>query len=63
MFDPKTGLVKMVSDNFVELNGIALSPDGKIAYLGDSAAFINPTLPATVCVFILIIPTGGLKCF
>jgi len=61
MFDPNTGLVKTVADNFLEPNGIALSQDGKIGYVGDSAAVINSTLPATVCVFIFLISTGCLS--
>ncbi|KDR73371.1 hypothetical protein GALMADRAFT_142472 [Galerina marginata CBS 339.88] len=48
MFDPKTGLVRMVADNFVTPNGIALNPSGKIAYVGDSAGITNQTLPSTV---------------
>ncbi|KAF9557284.1 calcium-dependent phosphotriesterase, partial [Agrocybe pediades] len=51
MFDPKTGLVRVVADNFVTPNGIALSPDGKIGYVGDSAGITNSTLPSTVYAF------------
>jgi len=57
MFDPTTGLVKMVADNFVTPNGIALSPDGKTGYVGDSAGIVNSTLPSTVYVY------NGLKVF
>ncbi|KAF8888412.1 hypothetical protein CPB84DRAFT_1786303 [Gymnopilus junonius] len=51
MFDPETGLVRMVADNFVTPNGIALNPTGKIAYVGDSAGITNSTLPSTVYAF------------
>ena len=33
MFDPKTGLVKMVADGFSVPNGIALGPGGTVAYV------------------------------
>ncbi|KAH9475556.1 Lactonohydrolase oryL [Psilocybe cubensis] len=48
MFDPVTGLVRMVADNVVLPNGIAFSPDGKTGYIGDSAGVTNQTLPSTV---------------
>ncbi|KAF8885560.1 hypothetical protein CPB84DRAFT_1788285 [Gymnopilus junonius] len=51
MFDPETGLVRMVADNFVTPNGIAINPTGKIAYVGDSAGITNSTLPSTVYAF------------
>ncbi|KAF9557269.1 calcium-dependent phosphotriesterase [Agrocybe pediades] len=51
MFDPTTCLVRVVADGFVTPNGIALSPDGKIGYVGDSAGIKNSTLPSTVYAF------------
>lgn len=33
MFDPKSGLVKMVADGFSVPNGIALGPGGTVAYV------------------------------
>ncbi|KDR76544.1 hypothetical protein GALMADRAFT_139466 [Galerina marginata CBS 339.88] len=49
MFDPQSGLVRVVADNVVIPNGIAFNPSGKIAYIGDSAAIgTDPTLPSTV---------------
>ncbi|KJA24287.1 hypothetical protein HYPSUDRAFT_65771 [Hypholoma sublateritium FD-334 SS-4] len=51
MFDPKSGLVKMVADGFSVPNGIALGPGGTVAYVGDSAGIVTPTLPSTVYAF------------
>ncbi|KIJ40165.1 hypothetical protein M422DRAFT_256997 [Sphaerobolus stellatus SS14] len=53
-FDPKTGAVRVVADQFDQCDGIAFSPDGKIAYIGDSGAVSNtydPTQPSTIYAF------------
>lgn len=41
MFDPVTGLVRMVADNFVTPNGIAFNPSGKIGYMYGVLSFVN----------------------
>ncbi|KAI9566140.1 hypothetical protein HD554DRAFT_2119716 [Boletus coccyginus] len=52
-FDPSTGQVRVVADQFVRPNGIALTPDGTTAFVtdtglaGDSLGN-NQTLPATM---------------
>lgn len=33
MFDPQTGLAKMVADGFSTPNGIAFGPGGTVAYM------------------------------
>ncbi|PPQ81856.1 hypothetical protein CVT25_013456 [Psilocybe cyanescens] len=48
MFDPRTGLVRMVADGELTPNGIAFNSDGSVAYIGDSSALTNQTLPTTV---------------
>ncbi|KIK33296.1 hypothetical protein CY34DRAFT_18460 [Suillus luteus UH-Slu-Lm8-n1] len=55
-FDPSTGQVRVVADQFVLSNGIAFSADGKSAFVTDTGAFevhygINQTLPATIYQF------------
>ncbi|KAI0702387.1 D-lactonohydrolase-like protein [Cerioporus squamosus] len=55
-FDPDTGSVRVVADGFDKCNGIAFSPDGKMAYVGDSGSNdgllgTNQTKPATIYVF------------
>jgi len=40
-FDPSTGAVRVVATDFDKCNGIAFSPDGKIAYM---CVYLNPTL-------------------
>ncbi|KIJ40166.1 hypothetical protein M422DRAFT_174152 [Sphaerobolus stellatus SS14] len=53
-FDPKTGAVRVATDEVDECNGIAFSPDGKIAYIADSGAAglsFDPTHPATIYAF------------
>ncbi|KAF8554487.1 calcium-dependent phosphotriesterase [Imleria badia] len=52
-FDPSTGQVQVVADQFVNPNGIAFTPDGKTAFVTDTGAAggyygYNQTLPATV---------------
>ncbi|PPQ96414.1 hypothetical protein CVT26_005093 [Gymnopilus dilepis] len=51
MFDPDTGLARVVADGVIEPNGIAFNPTGKIAYVGDSASLQNTTQPSTVYAF------------
>ncbi|KAG1741015.1 hypothetical protein EDB19DRAFT_1635075 [Suillus lakei] len=55
-FDPSTGQVRVVADQFVHPNGIAFAPDGKTAYITDTGLFggflgTNQTLPATIYQF------------
>ncbi|KAF8443923.1 hypothetical protein L210DRAFT_3533147 [Boletus edulis BED1] len=52
-FDPSTGQVQVVADQFVNPNGIAFTPDGKTAFVTDTGSgggFLgtNQTLPATI---------------
>jgi len=52
-FDPSTGQVRVVADQFVEPNGIAFTADGETAFVTDSGlagGFLgnNQTLPATI---------------
>ncbi|KZT00245.1 D-lactonohydrolase-like protein [Laetiporus sulphureus 93-53] len=55
-FDPDTGHIRVVADGLKRPNGLAFSPDGNIAYIGDTAAaagFLgrNQTDPATIYAF------------
>ncbi|KAG0697465.1 hypothetical protein DFH29DRAFT_1071628 [Suillus ampliporus] len=55
-FDPSTGQVRVVADQFVHPNGIAFTQDGKTAFIADtgvSGGFLgtNQTLPATIYQF------------
>ncbi|KAJ8582416.1 calcium-dependent phosphotriesterase [Rhizopogon salebrosus TDB-379] len=55
-FDPSTGQVRVVADQFVHPNGIAFTPDGTTAFVTDSGisgGFLgtNQTLPATIYQF------------
>ncbi|KAG2126946.1 calcium-dependent phosphotriesterase [Suillus clintonianus] len=55
-FDPSTGEVRVVADQFVHPNGIAFSPDGKKAFITDTGLFggflgNNQTLPSTIYEF------------
>ncbi|KAG1733912.1 uncharacterized protein EDB91DRAFT_1084296 [Suillus paluster] len=55
-FDPSTGQVRIVADQFVHPNGIAFTPDGKTAFITDTGIFggflgTNQTLPATIYQF------------
>ncbi|KAF9223171.1 calcium-dependent phosphotriesterase [Gyrodon lividus] len=55
-FDPSTGQVRVVADQFVHPNGIAFTPDGRTAFVTDtgmnSGLFgINQTLPTTIYQF------------
>ncbi|KAI9568697.1 calcium-dependent phosphotriesterase [Boletus coccyginus] len=52
-FDPSTGQVRVVADQFVEPNGIAFTPDGKTVFVTDTGMVglslgNNQTLPATM---------------
>ncbi|KIY68347.1 D-lactonohydrolase-like protein [Cylindrobasidium torrendii FP15055 ss-10] len=52
-FDPSTGSVRVVADQLSKPNGLAFSPDYKIAYIADTGLYgglfpNNQTLPATV---------------
>ncbi|CCM02135.1 uncharacterized protein FIBRA_04212 [Fibroporia radiculosa] len=52
-FDPSTGEVRVIADQFVHPNGIAFTPDGRTAFVTDtgiSGGFLgtNQTLPATI---------------
>ncbi|KAG6376793.1 hypothetical protein JVT61DRAFT_1817 [Boletus reticuloceps] len=53
-FNPSTGQVQVVADQFVNPNGIAFTPDGKIAFVTDTGAAgglklgFNQTRPATI---------------
>ncbi|KAG2747283.1 calcium-dependent phosphotriesterase [Suillus brevipes Sb2] len=55
-FDPSTGQVRVVADQFVQPNGIAVSADAKSAFVTDTGAFevsngINQTRPVTIYQF------------
>lgn len=53
VFDPATGLVRMLADDFAHPNGIAFSPDGKTCYVTDTSHIdgtgrLDPSLPSTM---------------
>ncbi|KIJ08998.1 hypothetical protein PAXINDRAFT_182190 [Paxillus involutus ATCC 200175] len=55
-FDPATGQVRAVADQFVQPNGIAFTSDGATAFVTDTGmnsgkAGVNQTLPATIYQF------------
>lgn len=55
-FDPSTGQVRVVADQFVHPNGIAFAPNGKTAFITDTGIFggflgTNQTFPATIYQF------------
>ncbi|KAG4416623.1 hypothetical protein IFR04_010266 [Cadophora malorum] len=53
-FEPKTGVVQVVADGFVEPNGLEFSPDLKTLYVTDTGAqqfSFNGTRPATIYAF------------
>ncbi|KAK2460061.1 hypothetical protein APHAL10511_007938 [Amanita phalloides] len=56
-FDPRTGAVKVVAADFDKPNGIAFSPNGKIAYIADTGSasgFLkqtDQTAPSTIYAF------------
>ncbi|KAG1742574.1 hypothetical protein EDD22DRAFT_1006639 [Suillus occidentalis] len=55
-FDPSTGQVRVVADQFAQPNGIAFTPDGKNVYITDTGVFegflgANSTRPTTIYKF------------
>ena len=56
--DPKSGEVRVVVDDFVEPNGIALSPDEKKLYVIDSGFTDGPDNPSHIRVFDLNVEQG-----
>jgi gluconolactonase len=55
VFDPSTGCVRMLSDDFRHPNGIAFSPDGSTCYITDTSHIhgngtLDPSLPSTMWV-------------
>ncbi|SMR52351.1 unnamed protein product [Zymoseptoria tritici ST99CH_3D1] len=67
-FDPKTGNVRVVEDTLTVPNGIALSSDGKYAYIGDTGAHtlenpaVNQKGPRTVYKFDVVDDGTNLCC-
>jgi gluconolactonase len=56
--DPKSGEVKVVVDDFVEPNGIALSPDEKKLYVLDTGFTDGPDNPSHIRAFDLDLAAG-----
>ncbi len=56
--DPKSGDIKVVVDDFVEPNGITLSPDEKKLYIIDTGLTDGPDNPAHIRVFDVDIDSG-----
>src|SRR5689334_18824742 len=56
--DPKSGDVKVIADDFVEPNGIALSPDEKKLYIIDTGFTDGPDNPSHIRVFDLDVAAG-----
>ena len=56
--DPKSGDVRVVVDDFVEPNGIALSPDEKKLYVIDTGFTDGPDNPSHIRVFDLDVGSG-----
>ena len=56
--DPKSGEVKVVVDDFVEPNGISLSPDEKKLYVIDTGFTDGPDNPSHIRVFDLNVEQG-----
>jgi gluconolactonase len=56
--DPKSGDVKVVVDDFVEPNGISLSPDEKKLYVLDTGFTDGPDNPSHIRVFDLDVGAG-----
>jgi gluconolactonase len=59
--DPHTGNVKVVVDNFVQPNGILLSPDEKKLYVIDSGISEGPQNPAQIRSFDVDISAGTVR--
>jgi len=65
-FDPDTSSVRVVADGFNKPNGIAITADGRTAYVSDTGAsggFLgnNLTLPATIYAFDIDPDTDAFK--
>jgi gluconolactonase len=58
--DPKSGEVRVVADDFVEPNGLAISPDEKKLYVIDTGFTDGPDNPSHIRVFDLNVPVGKL---
>ncbi|MET4227152.1 gluconolactonase [Bradyrhizobium sp. i1.4.4] len=56
--DPKTGDVKVVIDDFVEPNGITISPDEKKLYICETGFTDGPDNPSHIRVFDLDVAAG-----
>ena len=56
--DPKSGDIRVVIDDFVEPNGIALSPDEKKLYVIDTGFTDGPDNPSHIRVFDLNVEAG-----
>jgi len=56
--DPKTGDIKVVVDDFVEPNGLAISPDEKKLYICDTGFTDGPDNPSHIRVFDLDVAAG-----
>jgi gluconolactonase len=50
-FDPKSGKLTVVADDFAKPNGLAFSPDESILYIADSSAAHEPEKPAHIRAF------------
>lgn len=50
-FDPKTGDLRIVVDDFSRPNGLAFSPDESILYIADSGFWPNPEAPHHIRAF------------
>ena len=50
-FDPKTGDLRVVVDDFSRPNGLAFSPDESILYIADSGFWPNPEAPHHIRAF------------
>ena len=59
--DPKSGDIKVVVDDFVEPNGIALSPDEKKLYVIDTGFTDDPKNPCHIRVFDVDVASGKLS--
>ena len=59
--DPKSGVIKVVVDDFVEPNGITFSPDEKRLYIIDTGFTDGPDNPSHIRVFDVDVVTGRLS--
>jgi gluconolactonase len=59
-FDPKTGRLGVVADDFDKPNGLAFSPDESLLYIADSASSHDPEKPRHIRAF-KVGRDGGLK--